>query len=558
MNIKPLKQLFFTTAFLLLSTFVLAQPATVKNVAKSVFKLTTYKLDGTIIGESHGVFIGNGDECISNLQPLIGAARATVTDIKGNTMNVSRIIGINELYDAARFRIEGKGTPATIANKAANSGAQIWLVPYTAKSNVISATVKSVEKFMGDKAYYIFTITPPDESDLCPFVDAAGSVVGLMQRSTTSSDIHAADARFYASLTASGFNVNDATMRKIGIPMELPKIKEQALLALMMAEQSGDSIKKAASIDDFINYFPDETDGYIAHARMMVSAHDFDKAAKDMETAIKKVSKKDEAHYGYSRIIHDKELYLSEMPYKAWSLDKALDEAVKAYSINPHPSYKEQQAKVLFSLGKFDEAYNIFYDLTSSSIRNPELFYEAARCKQMMNSPAKETIALLDSAIINTDSLRIREAAPYYLLRGQMFYETDSFRQAVFDYTRYEILSNRNVNAEFYYMRHQAEVKGRLYKQALYDITAAIVLNPQEPTYYAEKGSLELKVNLPDEAIKTAELCIKRAPEYASGYLILGLAQITKGNKTEGLSNLNKAKELGDTQAQTLIDKYSK
>ena len=69
MNIKPLKQLFFTTAFLLLSTFVLAQPATVKNVAKSVFKLTTYKLDGTIIGESHGVFIGNGDEEIANLQP---------------------------------------------------------------------------------------------------------------------------------------------------------------------------------------------------------------------------------------------------------------------------------------------------------------------------------------------------------------------------------------------------------------------------------------------------------------------------------------------------------
>ncbi|MGN1375891.1 MAG: hypothetical protein ACI4V5_04975 [Prevotella sp.] len=558
MNIKSIQQLFIVSLLLLLSTVTAAQPATVKNAAKSVFKLTTYNSDGSIMGESHGVFIGSGDECISNLQPLVGAACATVTDVKGNTMNVSRIIGINELYDAARFKIDGKGTPLQVAKTAANSGSQIWLVPYSAKQNAISATVKNVEKFMGDNSYYIFSITPPADSDACPFIDASGCVIGLMQRSTTSSDIHAADARFYAGLQASGFNVNDATMRKIGIPMALPSVKEQALLALMMTEQSGDSLKKTAAISDFINSFPDVTDGYMAHARMMVSSHDFDKAAKDMETAIKKVTKKDEAHFGYSRIIHDKEIYMSDMPYKAWSLDKALDEAVQAYNINPHPSYKEQQAKVLFSLGRYDEAYNIFETLTSSSIRNPELFYEAARCKQMMNSPAKETIALLDSAIVNTDSLRIREAAPYYLLRGQMYYETDSFRQAVFDYTRYEILSNRNVNAEFYYMRHQAEVKGRLYKQALYDITAAIVLNPKEPTYYAEKGSLELKVNMPDEAIKTAELCIKTAPEYPSGYLILGLAQISKGNKTEGLSNLNKAKELGDTQAQALIDKYSK
>jgi len=37
-----------------------------------------------------------------------------------------------------------------------------------------------------------------------------------------------------------------------------------------------------------------------------------------------------------------------------------------------------------------------------------------------------------------------------------------------------------------------------------------------------------------------------------------GIAQCAKGNKQEGLQNLNKAKELGNSQAQTFIDKYSK
>jgi hypothetical protein len=48
------------------------------------------------------------------------------------------------------------------------------------------------------------------------------------------------------------------------------------------------------------------------------------------------------------------------------------------------------------------------------------------------------------------------------------------------------------------------------------------------------------------------------APNYSDGYLFLGLAQCLKGNKDEGLKNLQKAKELGDPQADELIEKYSK
>lgn len=556
-----MKQLgvFITLIILCVCSKSQAQPSAVKNAAKSVFKLTTFNEDGSVLSTSHGIFIGNNGEAISDLKPFLGAARATVTDTKGREMNVERIMGINDLYDAVKFKVNGKTTPLPIAQTALTSGAQAWLISYAEKSPTITtATVKSVESFMNKYSYYIFSITAPENTNSCPFVNSEGQVIGIMQPSTTSSDIHATDAKFIADLQNSGLSIEDETMKKIGIPPSLPADKEQALLALMMAAQANDSVKHAAVVSDFISQYPTSVDGYTAQAQIYLNANKFDEAAEEMETAIKKADSKDEAHYNYSKIIYNKEVYKNDIPYKPWSLDKAYDEINKAYELNPQPSYQHQQALITFAQGEYQKAYDMFMNLTKTSIRNPELFYSASQCKQMLKAPAKEIIALLDSAINTTDTLRIREAAPYFLARAEAYITTDSFRQAVFDYTRYEILVNGNVNANFYYIREQAEVKAKLYQQALIDITTAIMLSPKEPTYYAEKASLELRVNMIDDALKTATKCIELAPEYADGYLILGLAQINKGNKTEGLANLEKAKQLGHIQAQELIDKYSK
>lgn len=536
-----------------------AQPSAVKNAAKSVFKLTTYNADGTVLSTSHGVFVGNNGEAISDLKPFIGASKAIVTDSKGREMNVERIMGVNDIYDVAKFKVSGKTIPLNVAQSASTSGSQAWLVSYAEKSPTITAaTVKNVETFMDKYSYYIFSRAVPENTNACPFVNSEGQVIGIMQPSTTSTDIHATDAKFITELQTTGLSVEDETMKKIGIPPSLPTDKSQALLTLMMAAQANDSIKHAAIVSDFIDQYPTSVDGYTAQAQIYLDANDFESAEKEMETAIKKVENKDEAHYNYSKIIYNKEVYKSDIPYAVWNLDKAFEEINKAYAINPQPSYQHQQALITYAKGEYQKAYDMFMDLTKTSIRNPELFYNASQCKQMLKAPMKEVIALLDSAITTTDTLRLREAAPYFLARAEAYVTTDSFRQAVFDYTRYEILVNGNVNANFYYIREQAEVKAKLYQQALIDISTAIMLAPKEPTYYAEKASLELRVNMMDDAIKTATKCIELAPEYADGYLILGLAQINKGDKANGMSNLEKAKELGHVQAQAMIEKYSK
>ena len=120
----------------------------------------------------------------------------------------------------------------------------------------------------------------------------------------------------------------------------------------------------------------------------------------------------------------------------------------------------------------------------------------------------------------------------------------------------YGDLMSASINDNFYYIRHQTEIQARLYQQALNDINQAIQINPQETLYYAEKASLEVRVGLIDEAEATAKELISIDSNISDGYLFLGLAQCLKGNKQSGLDNLRKAKELGDPQADGLIEKY--
>ena len=54
----------------------------------------------------------------------------------------------------------------------------------------------------------------------------------------------------------------------------------------------------------------------------------------------------------------------------------------------------------------------------------------------------------------------------------------------------------------------------------------------------------------------TAKESLAIDPNDSDGYLFLGVAQCLKGNKKEGIPNLQKAKEMGNLQAEALIEKY--
>lgn len=538
-------------------TYVHGQSKQVKKAAASIFSLTTFKTDGTLLASTNGVFINDNGEAISAFYPFVGADSAVVIDTNGNAFPVDVIIGANELYDVCKFKVNGKTTPIKIASTPSNNGEKVWMLGYSIKNqDAKQVPIQKTELFMDKYTYYIFSSETPENMEGCPFVNAKGELIGILQHANHSEGTHAVDAHFMKDMQINnGLSLADPVLRQTTIRTQLPAKEEDALVTLMMAsEQNKKNYLKY--IQDFKRLFPHAVDGYAAQARQYANNKEFAKAATEMETAIQNVHKKDAAHAEYAKIIFHQQLFQPDSTYLAWSLDKALTEAQKAYEINPLPAYQHQQAQIIYSKGNYQKAYDMFIALTKTNLRSGELFYEAAQAKAQLKANQAEILSLLDSAVAACPQPLTPIAAPFVLARGAAYDQAGDYKKAIMDYNRYDTLMLGRANHEFYYTRFNCNVKLRRYQQALNDIAHAAVLNRQEPTYLAEMASLQLKVNYIDDALKTAELCIGIAPNYPDIYLIKGLALIQKKQKKLGIEAFEKAKQLGDKRAQDYIDKY--
>lgn len=535
----------------------MAQPSWVKKATKSVFTLKTFAEDGSLIGSSNGFFTSDKGDAVSNYTPFKGASRAVVIDASGKELPVVSIVGVNDMYDVVKFRVNGKTQPLAISSATTPVSSQVWLLPYHEVKNVPAGTVRKAETFQGEYEYYTVAMTMPANTVSTPLINQAGEVVGLMQQPATDKDTlsYAVSARFADSLRISGFGMNEAALLQTKIKKELPDDQKEAVLALYMASSRQDSASYVNMVEDFIRKFPKASDGYMYRAQIEASSNNFAAAEKDMETAISNSTQKDDTHYNYARMIYNKIIFQADVPYDNWTLDKALEEIRLANTLNPQPTYRQMEANILFGQKKYNEAYDIYTELANTNLKGAEVYFSAARCKEMLKD-STAMLALLDSAMNCFTKPYLKEAAPYLWARAQARLQAKKYRDAIADMNDYEELMVANINDNFYYLRHQAEVDGRLYQQALNDITRAIVMNPKETFYYAEKASLEIRVGLYDNAIATAKESITIDANDSDGYLFLGVAQCLKGNKKEGIPNLQKAKDMGNLQAEALIQKY--
>ena len=528
-----------------------AQPGWVKKASKSVFTVKTFSADGSLIGSTNGFFVGTEGEGISNFTPFKGAARA---------VNISTIMGANDMYDVVKFRVDANKTqPLTIATTMSPEGNMVWLLPYRETKVIKSGPIRKAETFQEEYAYYTIAMQIPESAVSCPLMNEAGEVIGLMQQpaSATDSLSYAVSARFVDSLRVTGLSLSDPTLKMTSIKKELPNSLNEANLLMYMAGTLADSATYASLVEDFIEKFPDAADGYLYRAEFLAGIADYDASERDFQMAIKKAEQKDDPLFSRARTIYNKVIYQSDKPYEAWTLDQALSNIQEAYSINPLPGYRQLEGSILFAQKKYDDAYTIFTSLTSEStiLDKAEIWYSAARCKELLKDTTA-MLAMLDSAMNTFNKPYLKQAAPYLWARANARFDAKKYRDAVSDFNEYEQLMSAQVNARFYYIRHQAEIEGRLYQQALNDISRAVQMEPQESFYYAEKASLLVRVGQYDEAIKTGDEMIALEPDNSNGYLFKGLAQCLKGNKKEGIPNLQKAKDRGDPQAEGLIEKY--
>ena len=552
-----MKKILPILLFAVLPAIALGQPSWVKKATKSVFTLKTFAEDGSLIGSSNGFFTSANGDAVSNYTPFKGAAKAVVIDATGKELPVVSIVGVNDMYDVVKFRVNGKTQPLIISSAQTPVGSQVWLLPYHEIKNVPEGTIRKAEAFQNEYEYYTVALAMPVNTVSTPLINQAGEVIGLMQQPASDKDTlsYAVSARFADSLKISGFGMNEATLMETKIKKELPDDMKEAVLALYMASSRQDSAAYVNLIEDFIQKFPNAPEGFMYRAQVKASDGDFATAERNMELAIKYSLQKDDAHYNYARMIYNHEIFQADKPYANWSLDKALEEIRLANTLNPQPTYRQMEANILFGQKKYNEAYDIYNQLTSTNLKGAELFYSAARCKEMLKD-STAMLALLASAMNCFSKPYLKDAAPYLWARAQARAQAKKYREAVSDMNDYEELMKASINDNFYYIRHQAEVDGRLYQQALNDITRAIVMNPKETFYYGEKASLEIRVGLYDNAIATAKECLVVDPNDSDGYMFLGVAQCLKGNKKEGIPNLQKAKDLGNLQADKLIEKY--
>ena len=560
-----MKKITIFITLLLMPFMAMAQSSAVKKAAKSMFKLTTFDANGNLLHTGYGAFVDANGTCLATWEAFIGASKANIIDAQGRKYDVDCLIGANEIYNVSKFKVvvpEEKKmaiTPITIAQTKIEAGNDSWFIEYDIKNPVIKKYQPSkVESFQNDLPYYIYEQTAPDELAGSPFLNNNGELLGLMQPAKKRTDVYCPSAQYAMSMTVSGFTSKQATMRLTQMRVALPDNFDQAVVALFMNQGSNANDNILGMADEFISKFPTASEGYNSKALYLTDKGQFAEAAKVMEEGIEKCEKKDEPHFDYSKLIFNKLLYSTDSTFTDWTLDKAIAEVDAAMGVNPLPVYNLHKGKILYTAKRYDEAYNIFLDVSKTNMRSAECFYNASLCLQANNAPKEKVVEMLDSAIACLPQPYKADAAPFLMIRGKYLDDNGMYRKAVADYNEYEKLMGKMLNGKFFYLKEQAELKAKLYQPALDDIDKAITLAPNEQLYYAEKAMLQVRVNKIDEGMATAQLCMTRFPEYGDGHAVYGLAQILKGKKKEGMSTLAKAKELGSDMAEPLIEKYSK
>ena len=537
------------------STSLFAQPAAVKKAADAAFTLTTFKADGSILATSNGVCISTDGIAVSPWKPFIGADKAVIVDSKGQKHDVECLLGANEIYDIAKFQVSGKTAAAPLATTV-SAGDEVWLTPILKSGNAEKANVTSVEKFMDKYNYAILSSSATDKMNGVPVFDKKGQVIGLYNKSGDSQS--STDANYAKDFVLKGLSQNDVTLRQSDIRIGLPDTLEEAVVALMLSSEKPANIHEAI-VNEFITKFPQSNDGYYALANIQIAKGEVANADKTMQTAIGKVTAKDEAHYNFARLIY-RNAFIPEFEEKAkaigWTLDKALDEVQKAQSAKANDAYRHLQAQITYAKGDYAKAYTDFEALTKTKFNNPELYLEMAQSRQHLGGTDQEILDLLNKSIELCDTPYVSTSAPYFYTRGQQLEKMGEYRKAVQDYYTYEYFNQGRLGAAFYYMREQCEVKGRMWQQALQDILVASRLDPKEALYPTEAGSLLLRLNKLDAAMSAAQQAIQLDDAQPDAYLILGIAQCESKQKESGIKNIQKAKELGNTQADTFLQKY--
>ena len=544
-------------------------PKWMEKARKAVFSIITYNQENQIKSSGNGFYIDMNGTALSDYTLFEGAHRATVVTAEGKQYPVTSISGANSVYDVVKFNapVDKKPTALTLASQPAKPGDVVYLLPYSTQksTNVQTGKVIAVDSIGNQSFYYTLEMKTNDKIVSCPIMNAAGEVLGLIQKSSSDKDgeSYAIGAGYGAALNISALSLNDRALGSINIKKALPETEEQATIYLFMASTVMNPTEYAALLDDFISLYPSNYEGYIRRAALYMDSDDaaqYPLADKDFEKAESVAAEKSEVLFNISKTMHAYILNLNgKEGYEKWNLERALDYVRKAINVKPEPIYIQQEGDILFTMQNYPEAFASYEKVNQSNIASAATFYSAAKTKQLIEgTDLNEVIALMDSAVVRFTKPYTSEAAPYFYERAVVKALAGKNREAVADYNAFYDALQGSVTATFYYQRQQSEIQCKMNQQALNDINKAVDMEPENILFLIEKGSMHIRFNQIAEAVEVLNKAISIDATSAAAYRMLGYCQVKQNKNKEACANFQKAKELGDEVVDQLIEKYCK
>ncbi|MCQ2195937.1 MAG: serine protease [Bacteroidaceae bacterium] len=560
MKIKLLLSLFciigsFATTFA-------QNPKWFKKARKIQLTIITTDEKGAV-NQGQGFFVNETGTVFAEYDLMKSATKATAVDAEGKEYDITHILGANSLYNVVKLETNNhKANTMPIASAASKENDLVYIMPICSndkKAVCIIDTIKQVQEFGDDKQHAYYSLSSPLESRYsgCPVFNANGEILGHVQMPAgdNTKPAFVMSTTYGNSLSINVLDINNNDLKNIYIAKALPTEESQATSYILLVNRQ-DKTAYMQILNEFVTKFPNNHIGYTQLAEALVGDNKYKEAEEIYAKALQmNTGHDDEIHHSFATQLYQAGLQEKE-PAEGWNMEHALKEAQTAYACNNQPLYTALEGMCLYAMKQYEASCEKFLQMGSTNMRSAEYFLYASQCKQMMKAPTEEILAMQDSAVNCYTKPYPKEATTALYLRAKTLASLNRNREAVNDMNEYEhILSGRVNDAAFYYEREQLEMQCRMFAAALTDIENAVRLQPQDALLRAEEAVVNYRIGEIDQAIAAANEAIRIDEKFPDPYRILGICLNEKGKKAEAKKALEKAKELGDTMAQSVLDK---
>jgi tetratricopeptide (TPR) repeat protein len=552
-----------------LSSMAQKPPKWIEKAKKAILTIEVYDKNGTA-RKGNGFFVQEDGVAVSDYTLFAGAEKAFVTDAEGRTMEVTQILGADEVYDVICFKVAiQKHVPfLAVAQATPAAGSEACLLPHgVGKGEALTkGLIQEVSKIKEPYGYYKIDAPLTSAQISIPLLTPEGEVFAMAQADASGKNLtYGVSVPYILSLHPGAMDLFGKTYSSVGIRKAWASTPDDAQIALLFHASQQDAPAYLETLNDFIATFPNIPDGYLnrashlayhrkemadteAEQMRMLSA-----AQADMQTAMKHTDQKNKHYYELAKLIYGVASTDSALQAKDWTVDAALEYIRKAIAEEDLPAYRQLEGDIAYYLGQYEQAYASYRRATQSQPASALSYYMAAKSgQQIPGANLSEVIALLDSAA--AISATVPGDALVYLQEGaELKMQLGLYEAAVKDYDQCYRLMAGNVTDAFYYYREQAKFRAGDMDGALDDIVSALSLDSRNAIYHAEEASIYLRMQEPEKAQTSVEKALALDPDFASCHRLLGVSYLRRQKKDEACTAFRKAKALGDPLVDKLI-----